>query len=109
MSDFPAASRPFVFSVTLMIPNKSGLVWWPCCVEYDAALTETEAMDRLHQELVEDGSIRVTKFVTIAGAAGERIVTEKVPTIIGAAAVATITPIHVRVRDQVAGVVYEPA
>lgn len=107
MTDDPA-SRTFVFSATLLIPMKTGLVWWLASIDVDAGYTDEEAIDYLHDLLVEDRAIRCTKLVSTADERGRRTVTEKVPTIIGAGAVATITPLHVPLHDPFDGVNYEP-
>jgi len=94
-------TRVYQFSVTLLIHTKNGLVWWPAEIEVPYNFTDEQAMDHLNTVIVEDGSLRATKIRSEGGDGPRaRVITGREPVIIGANALATITPLHFQLIEQ---------
>lgn len=93
----------YVFAVTTNIPTKNAFVWWPA--EFDVPThsgsprSEPSALDWINDTLVEDGSIRCTKFELDQPDQGERVIRSRVPMILGQSMVGLITPIHMTLRE----------
>lgn len=93
-------TKKVIVSVTTTIPTKSAFVWWPAEVEVSADLDDAEAMDEIMAALIEDGLIRVTKLELEHGPGQERRVASRSEVILGINAVATITPMHLRIAEE---------
>lgn len=94
-------TRTMQISVTLLIPTKTGLVWWPAEIEVPAGLDDDAAMDHINEELVEAGTLRCTKLeIGRDEKTGVRAITRRIPSIIGVNGFATITPLHIELAEQ---------
>ena len=93
-------TRTFVFSVTLLIHVKSGLVWWPAEIQVPYAMDDEQALNHLNTILVEDGTLVATKIKTASGEGQARVVIGREPVIIGVNAIATITALHLNLVEE---------
>jgi hypothetical protein len=96
-------TRTFVFSVTLLIHVKSGLVWWPAEIDVPHAMDDEQALDYLNSILVEDGTLRATKIKTASGEGLARVIVGREPVLIGVNAIATITALHLNLIEEAEG------
>lgn len=83
-----------IFSVTTTIPTKSAFVWWPAEFDVPDDLTGEEALDYVIDVLIEDRLIRCSKIELEPGEGRERVIRNRVPLILGANVVGTITELH---------------
>lgn len=75
-----------LLTVTTMMPTRSGFVWFPFEVE-------AEDFDDAHDMLVEEGCLRGNKLETET-VDGARLITKRIPYILGLGMVGTICPCH---------------
>lgn len=97
-----AQSRLFRFSVTMLIPTKTGLVWWGAEKLVPANMTDEQALEWLGQILIEDGQLLCHKF-TLGNGSGPREIQNRTPVLISQQGYASITPLHVDVYDPADG------
>lgn len=92
-------TRSMQISVTMLIPTKGGMVWWPAEVDVPGHLDEVGAIDWINEAIVNDGTLRCMKIETEAGDGRARQIKRRVPVIIGINGFATITPLHIELIE----------
>ncbi|RWX72543.1 hypothetical protein [Mesorhizobium sp. M2A.F.Ca.ET.039.01.1.1] len=76
-----------IFSVTTVIPSKSGFVWFPA--EFEQA-----TLDDLFEDMAQDGCVKCQKII-LESQGGTRIARKREPMILGLPGIVTITPMHI--------------